>query len=91
MLIVRKRKAVQRKRTPTNAIYLEREVYGEFHHLYEELRNNSTRPQLFHGHARMLPDTFDYIVNAVRDKLDYSVTNFQRPISLEERLMLTMR
>jgi hypothetical protein len=51
MLIVRKRKAALRKRTPTNAVFLE---YGEFHHLYEELRNNSTGPQLFHGYARML-------------------------------------
>jgi hypothetical protein len=72
-----KRKAVQRKRTPTNGIYLEKEVYSEFYHLYEELRNNSTGPQLFHGYARMLPDTFDYIVNAVRDELDYTVANFQ--------------
>jgi hypothetical protein len=39
MLIVRKRKAAQRKRSPTNAIYFQREIYGEFHHLYEELRN----------------------------------------------------
>jgi hypothetical protein len=49
----------------------------EFHHLYEELRNNSRRKQLFHGYARMLPDAFDYIANAIRDEMDYSVTNFQ--------------
>jgi hypothetical protein len=39
----------------------------------------------------MLPDTFDYIANAIRHEMDYSVTNFQRPISLEERPMLTIR
>jgi hypothetical protein len=51
MLIVLERKATQRKRSPTNAIYLEKEIYGEFYHLYEELRNNSRGPQLFRDDA----------------------------------------
>jgi hypothetical protein len=65
-----KKENCSKEKNSTNAVYLEKEVYSEFHHLYEELRNNSTGPQLIHGYARMLPDTFDYIVNAVRDELD---------------------
>jgi hypothetical protein len=65
MLIVRKRKAAQRRRSPTNAIYLETEIYGEFHHLYEELRNKSRGPQMFYGYARILPYIFDYIDNPI--------------------------
>jgi hypothetical protein len=34
------------------------------------MRNNSRGKQLFQGYARMLPDTFDYIANAIRDEMD---------------------
>jgi hypothetical protein len=90
MLIVRKRKAAQRERSPTNAVYFEREIYGECYHLYEELRNNWRGPQLYHGYARLLPDTFDCIATAVRDDVDHIVTKFQRPISLQQRFMLAI-
>jgi hypothetical protein len=46
LLIVRKRKAAQKRRSTTNAIYFEKEIYGEFHHLYEELKNISRGPNL---------------------------------------------
>jgi hypothetical protein len=44
MLIVRERKAAQRKIPATNAIYFQKEIYREFHHLYEEPRNISRGP-----------------------------------------------
>jgi hypothetical protein len=59
MLIVRKRKATQRKRSPTNAIYFQREIYGEFHHLYEEVRNISRGP-----HPTMITVVFNIPKNA---------------------------
>jgi hypothetical protein len=31
------------------------------------------------------------IVNAIKSEIRYKPTNFQRPISVEERLMLTLR
>jgi hypothetical protein len=43
------------------------------------------------GHARMIPDTFDYTAYAIRDEMDYNVSNFQLQISLDERLMLTIK
>jgi hypothetical protein len=60
ILTVRKRKVAQRERSPTNTNYLEREIYGKFYYLYEKLRNNWEGPQLYHGYARLLPDTFYY-------------------------------
>jgi hypothetical protein len=74
MLILRRRNR-PRKRNPTNIIFLERMKFGEFHHLYRQLRTS----------------TFDYIVNAIKSEIRYKPTNFQRPISVEERLMLTLR
>jgi hypothetical protein len=40
MLIISERKAAHKKSSPTNALYLERQKYDEFHNLYEVLRNN---------------------------------------------------
>lgn len=78
-----------RQRNETNIIYLERHTHGEFHHLYEELKS---QPLVFKGYARMLPTTFDYIVDAIKPALQLKPTNFQQPISVEERLiMVTLR
>lgn len=49
-----------RQRNDTNIIYLERHIHGELHHLYQELRSQSL---LFKEYARMLPTTFDYIMD----------------------------
>lgn len=38
-------------------------VFGEFYHLYPQLRVNTITFQAF---TRMNPDTFDYIVNYIR-------------------------
>lgn len=56
---------MKKRRSKTNIIYLERAKYGEFHHLYKKLRNCSTGPSLFRNYCRLLPDTFDYIVQVV--------------------------
>lgn len=77
-----------RQRNETNSMYLERNIHGEFHNLYHELR---TEPSLFKEYCRMLPTTFDYIVEAIKPILRLTATNFQRPISVEERLMVTLR
>lgn len=74
----------KRKRKPTNVIYLERARMGEFHHIYGELRQPGNS-SLFYGYARMLSSTFDYIAEAIRPVIRHSVTNFQHPISVEER------
>jgi len=62
-----------RQTSETNIIYLERHIHGEFHHLYQELKN---QPLLFKEYVRMLPTTFDYIVDAIKPVLQLNSTNF---------------
>lgn len=76
------------QRSGTNTVYLERHTHGEFHNLYQDLR---TQPLLFKEYCRMLPTTFNYIVQAIKPVLQFTTTNFQEPISVEERLMVTLR
>lgn len=88
MKILRMRRRRRGKRQPTDIFYLERGRDGEFHRLYEKLRKC---PYLFYGYTRMLPSTFDYILNAIKPEIKYVATNFQQPISIEERLIVTLR
>jgi len=39
----------------------------------------------------MSPSTFDYIVQAIRQHISHISTNFQKTISVEERLFVTLR
>lgn len=78
------------KRMPTNKIFLKREIKEEFHHMYKDLRRDGNE-SLFYGYARMLPETFDYIAKLIKPEIKHRTTNFQQPISVEERLMLTIR
>nr|CAH7756448.1 unnamed protein product [Callosobruchus chinensis] len=78
----------RRRRHPTNIFYLERNKDGEFHRLYKKLKRC---PKLFHGYTRMLPSTFYYVLNAIKGKITHATTNFQQPISPEERLIVTLR
>jgi hypothetical protein len=56
---------------------------GEFHHLYNELRKDSTK---FFEYCRMSPAAFDYRVQAIEQHISHISTNFQKAISMEERL-----
>jgi len=69
-------------------IFQSRYQLGEFHHLYNELRKDSTK--LFE-YCRMSPSTFDYIVQAIRQHILHISTNFQKTISVEERRFVTLR
>jgi len=61
---------------------------GEFHHLYNELRKDSTN---FFEYCRMSPSTFDCIVQAMRQHISHISTNFQKTIPVEEKLFVTLR
>ena len=65
-------------------IFQSRYQLGEFHLLYNELRKDSTK---FFEYCRMSPSTFDYIVQAIRHHIS---TNFQKTVSVEERLFVTL-
>lgn len=70
-------------------VNLQREEYGEFHHLYKQLRNY---PRRFFQYLRMEIETFDYVKALVVTNLQKNWCNFHtNPITPEERLVLTLR
>jgi len=69
-------------------IYNDRLTFGEFYHLYPQLRSDNG---LFRAYTRMTSETFDYILEIITPQFDLQTTNFQEPISVEERLLVTMR
>ena len=64
---------------PTKA---DREIFGEFHHLYRQLRQH---PAKFKEYMRMTIDSFDYVLLHISDRIE------KRPIIPEERLLITIR
>lgn len=77
------------RRCNVHQINKTRPVYGEFHHLYPELREY---PDKFKKYFRMKMSTFDYILENIQGKLTKKWTNFNRhPINPVERLVVTLR
>jgi hypothetical protein len=76
------------ERRSKHDIFKNRYQLGEFHHLYNELRTDCTK---FFEYCRMSPATFDYIVQAIRQHIPHISTNFQKTITVEERLFVTLR
>jgi len=70
-----------------NPIFADREKNGEFHTLFKELLK---QPPKFFQYTRMSPDTFFYILGAIREDIE-KVSNFRKCISAEERLLITLR
>lgn len=83
------KKYKKNKRSMANTfIYNDRLTFGEFYHLYLHLRSDNA---LFRAYTRMTSETFDYILKIITPKFDLRTTNFQEPISIEERLLVTIR
>lgn len=76
------------KRSPPNVIYKDRFIFGEFHQLYPQLRADKV---MFRAYTRMNTDTFDYIAEHITPICQKEYSNFQDPISVEERLLITIR
>jgi hypothetical protein len=76
------------ERRSKHDIFQSRYQLGEFHHLYDEPRKDSTK---FFEYCSMSPSGFDYIVQAIQQHISHISTNFQKTISLEERLFVTLR
>uniref|UniRef100_A0A182IHR5 Uncharacterized protein n=2 Tax=Anopheles arabiensis TaxID=7173 RepID=A0A182IHR5_ANOAR len=79
------------KRRRSNAsikqIYADRTKYGEFHTLFNQLLEDEVS---FFQYMRMPKETFFYILNKIAPSLAKKKRNIQH-ISLEERLMVTLR
>ena len=66
----------------------ERETFGEFQHLYKELRMDEDR---FKTYFRMSVSSFEYVLGLVKDDILKQNTAFRDAISPEKRLALTLR
>ena len=66
----------------------ERRQFGEYHHLFCELKKDPTR---FHEYTRMSLDTFQYILQKIEPRLLKNWCNLHDPILPEERLVITLR
>lgn len=64
-----------------------RHRYGEFHHLYGDLKNH---PERFFKFLRMSVGTFDFILTNIQTKL-LRKTTCKMPITPAERLYVTIR
>ena len=70
---------------PTNEM---RSELGEFHRLVQELKLDKER---FHCYFRMSQEQYGHLVDVVGPKLYRQTTNFREPISVEQRLAITLR
>lgn len=65
-----------------------RKEEGEFHKLYPELRKDANR---FYTYFRMDCESFDEILNLIRNDITKEQTTFREPIGTTERLAVTLR
>lgn len=67
-----------------------RQYLGEYHHLFQELKNH---PERFHNYMRMSLDTFKYIYENIKTEIEHcSYNNYHtNPILAEEKLVVTLR
>jgi len=73
----------------THEINVARRVYGEYHHLFPDLRKDRKR---FSEYVRMQVETFDYILTKVESRLMKMWCNLHtQPILPEERLVVCLR
>lgn len=78
----------KRRQFSVHPINVQRESFGEYHHLSDDLKEDADR---FHSYYKMYPPTFSVILDIVREDLEKQTTSFGKPISAEERLTLTLR
>ena len=64
-------------------------ISGEFHRLIRELRLE--RVSSFRRYFRMLPETFDKLLNYVQPLITKRTTHLRKPIGPAERLAVTLR
>ena len=65
----------------------ERTVYGEYHHLFRHIMSDDEKCIAY---LRMNKETFKTLLNHVGPAIVKETTNFRKPISPEERLVITL-
>lgn len=80
---------LRKRRQGVHETNKERQIYGEYHHLFLNLKDN--HPDRFFQYTRMTKETFDYILEKIEWRLVKTWCNWHRPILPEERLVVTLR
>lgn len=88
LLYLRKRRRSKVRLMSIHPINKLRNVCGEYHHLMPQLRQDE---QKFKEYFRMDTSTFDYLLDTCSGELLKETTNFRKPITPEERLVVTLR
>lgn len=77
------------RRNGTHSLYRERLTHGEYHNLFTNLKQD---PKKFYEFVRMSLGCFNYILQHVETSLNKNWCNLHsRPISPEEKLVITLR
>ena len=79
---------LKKKRVGIHPINRRRLIYGEYHHLYTDLRKS---PDKFFDYLRMSVNTYDFILSKINHRIRKKISNFKKPISPAERLYVTIR
>lgn len=80
---------MQRTKQGIHPVNRERKLYGEYHHLFQSLKQHDQR---FFQYMRMTFGTFTYILEKLKMRLTKTWCNWHKqPILQEERLVLTIR
>ena len=88
LLRKRQRRNKYRKSTWVKPIFRQREVYGEFHTLFQELVKDK---ELFFRYHRMTPARFEHLLSLIKHRITKKRTHLRKPISARQRLSLTLR
>ena len=87
-----KKKLLQRnkrkRRFWVRDIFLQRDRFGVFHTLYQELKQDR---EYYYRYLRMSPERFSHLLSLVQERITKNDTRFRKSISAEERLVLTLR
>ena len=78
----------EHRKVGVHPINRDREQLGEYHHLFQQIKHDEKK---FYQYTRMKKRTIDIILEAVSPHLQKQTTNFRKPISPEERLVITLR
>lgn len=80
---------LKRQKVGIHPINRVRSEYGEYHHLFKNLKNDDKR---FFEYTRMRQDTFYYILAKIEHRLTKNWCNLHKqPILPEERFVITLR
>jgi len=85
-LAIARRRQQHKHRLWVRDIYRDRETFGEYHHLYPQLREDEDK---FFEYFRMSIATFDLLLSKISHRLQKR--SIRQAITPEERLVLTLR